>query len=313
MKIRTQLFLYLLPAFTGSIFLIASLLPYANFLLIASCASLTLLFMIALLYTIANRISRPVHQLKHAALEIAAGQYGDSIRVDGPAEISELSNTLNVLSECLNEQINRVKETSLQREKMYGEYECAILLQHLMLQKNIDNCNSEWVAAKAISVFSPTPKGLYLDFPKLDDPNLFQIQLIEAKEEGLEGIYALLTRSRKAPSRTTIYDGQTRTLQFRGGHAPFVWSSKEQKLLEPKSKMEIDRGDFFFLFNEGMIRFYQNRKALSEFIAKVLRIFASEGIETTALMLQKELTFASKRRKQEEDLHLLCFQVLNTL
>src|SRR3990167_5144936 len=94
--------------------------------LIFFSAGLTLLIMVGMLYVIANRISRPVQKLNNSALAIAAGQYGESIQVSGPREIAELANTLNTMSECLHENINRLKENSLLRERMYGEYECSM-------------------------------------------------------------------------------------------------------------------------------------------------------------------------------------------
>ena len=71
------------------------------FLIILS-AGLTILIMIATLFMIANKISRPVQKLNNSALAIAAGQYGESIAADGPREIAELANTLNTMSECLH-------------------------------------------------------------------------------------------------------------------------------------------------------------------------------------------------------------------
>ena len=110
-----------------------------SLLLIILCAGATIFIMVVTLFIIANKISRPVQKLNNSALAIAAGQYGESVQIKGPKEIAELANTLSTMSECLHENINRLKENSLLRERMYGEYECAMLLQHQMLQKNIDN------------------------------------------------------------------------------------------------------------------------------------------------------------------------------
>jgi hypothetical protein len=59
------------------------------------------------------------------------------------------------------------------------------------------------------------------------------------------------------------------------------------------------------------LRFYQGQKEVSELLAKGLKVFASDSLEATSAMLQKELAFATKRKDLEEDIHLLCFQVLN--
>ena len=63
------------------------------------------------------------------------------------------------MSECLLENINRLTDNSLLRERMYGEYECSMLLQHMMLQKNIDDCSSDAVAVTSITFFSESPRG----------------------------------------------------------------------------------------------------------------------------------------------------------
>lgn len=285
--------------------------------LILFSAGLTLLIMVGMLYVIANRISRPVQKLNNSALAIAAGQYGESIQVSGPREIAELANTLNTMSECLYENINRLKENSLLRERMYGEYECAMLLQHMMLQKNIDDCRSGAVAVKSITFFSESPRGLLLDFPKPENPNLFQIHMAEAKEYGFEGMYQLLTEYKLSKESeyyaSILFDSDASALQVKGTHLPMFWSLDEEKFLElSTSALKMETGDFFFLFNQGLLKYYRTREQIGALLAKVLKVFASDGLETTALMLQKEIAYALKRKDLEDDIHLLCFQVLNT-
>jgi HAMP domain-containing protein len=297
------------------------------FLIIVS-ASFTILIMVITLFLIANKISRPVQKLNNSALAIAAGQYGESIQVNGPKEIAELANTLNTMSECLHENINRLKENSLLRERMYGEYECAMLLQHMMLQKNIDECRSDAVALKSITLFSESPRGLLLDFPKPERSDLFQIHMAEANEEGFEGMYQLLTQyklSKESQARgdhpsflreevhtSLLFDRTASTFQVKGPHTPFFWSLDEKKYLEPSNgSFKVDSGDYLFLFNRGLLRFFKGQPPVFELLTKVLKIFASDGLETTAAMLHKELVFATKRKDLGEDIHLLCFQILN--
>ncbi len=290
-----------------------------SLLLILLFAGLTIAIVVVTLIPLANKISKPVQRLNNSALAIAAGQYGESIQVSGPKEIVELANTLNTMSECLHENINRLKENSLLRERMYGEYECAMLLQHMMLQKNIDDCRSDTIAAKSITFFSESPKGLLLDFPKTESPTLFQIQMIEAEEEGFEGMYQLLTQYKLFKNKefpfigtSLSFDQTTSTLQIKGPHTPFCWSLDEKKFLEPtQGVLKVDSGDYLFLFNQGLSNLYKGPKELSELLSKVLKVFASEGLETTTAMLQKELSFATKRISLKEDIHLLCFQILN--
>ncbi|MES2272598.1 MAG: HAMP domain-containing protein [Chlamydiota bacterium] len=283
--------------------------------LIFVCVGFTLFLMVATLFLIANKISHPVQKLNNSALSLAAGQYGESIQVSGPKEIAELANTLNTMSECLYENINRLKENSLLRERMYGEYECAILLQHMMLQKNIDDCRSDAVAVKSITLFSESPRGLLLDFPKTESSELFQIHMAEAEEEGFEGMYQLLTQyklSKKSQAHTSLLlDRSASTLQIKG-QLPLCWSLDEKRYLSPNlGALKVESGDFFFLFNQGLLKFFKERQKVADLLAKVLKVFASDGFETTFSMIQKELAFATKRKNLDEDIHLLCFQVLN--
>lgn len=277
----------------------------------------TLAIVVITLYLIANKISRPVQMLNNSALAIAAGQYGESVPVEGPKEIVELANTLNTMSECLHENINRLKDNSLLRERMYGEYECATLLQHLMLQKNIDNCRSDAVAVKSITFFSESPRGLLLNFPKSDQKSQFLIHMAEAEEEGFEGMYELLTKYKLSkdhhPNHLSLnYDRTQGRLFCKGPQLPLFWSLDHRCFIQPEnSSVPLESGDFFFLFNQGLVHFYKEPKRIVELLAKVLKLFASDGLETTTAMLQKELIFATKRKELSQDIHLLCFQVLS--
>jgi HAMP domain-containing protein len=331
MKIRTRFLLFLLPTFIGSIAFVTTLLAYnwysslehikqfmiaevnidaqfrqSLFIIILS-ASLTILVVVATLFMIANKISKPIQKLNHSALALAAGHYGESIASKGPKEIAELAGTLNIMSECLLENINRLKENAILRERMYGKYECALLLQHLMLQKNIDDCKSDAVAIKPITFFSENPRGILLDFPKIE-PGQFLIQLTEAQDEGFEGMYQLLTGTKK-DTRSIRLDLERSILHT--PHPLLLFSMSKKRFVSFSDSIQVQSGDFFFLFNDGMLRFYKNIKNIQDLLSKVLNIFASDGLETTASMIQKEISFLVKRKDPQEDVHLLCFQVLN--
>jgi hypothetical protein len=289
------------------------------FLIIMS-AILTILLMVATLIFIANKISSPIQELNNSALAIAAGQYGQSAEPSGPKkipkEIRELANTLNTMSECLLENFNRLKENSLLRERMYGEYECSMLFQHLMLQKNIDDCHFDAITIKSITHFSDNPRGFLLDFPKTDSLTQFHIRLAEAEDTGFEGMYELLAQyknTKDLQNHTSIhFDKSTSILKFNGPHTPLFWSLDQKQLLKVNhGKIKLECGDFFFLFNEGMELFFKDTKIIQDLLSKVLKVFAQDGLETTASMLQKEILFASKRKDPVDDLHLLCFQILS--
>lgn len=294
--------------------------------LIILCAGFTILIVVLTLFVIANKISKPVARLNNSALAIAAGKYGESIPVQGPKEIAQLANTLNTMSECLHENINRLKENSFLRERMYGEYECAMLLQHMMLQKNIDDCRSDAVAIKSITFFSEEPRGLLLDFPKESNSNSFLIHMAEADEVGFEGMYQLLTQYKLSKvgasleigsilgqeARNTTLSLDANSLRVKGPHLPMIWSLDQEMFLQSnEGAFKVDSGDYLFLFNDGVLRYLKGEKPLAELISKVLKVFASDGLETTSAMLQKELQFLIKRKELEEDIHLLSFQILN--
>ncbi len=336
MKIRTRLLLFLLPTLTLGITLIATLIAYNWYHFIENIkagvsliqvqenlsdslfivflgASLTITIMLVTLFIIANKISNPIQKLNNSALGIAAGDYEEPITIAGPKEITELANTLNIMRECLLENINRLKENSRLREKMYGEYECSILLQHLMLQKNIDDCRSDAVAIKAISFFSENPKGILLSLPKKNHLDRFDLHLTEASQEGFEGMYQLLSQNKNASSSTHLFlDRFASVLHINEKSCvPFVWSfNKKQFLPLTNSQVAVESGDFFFLYNQGFFNHYKNPQQITNFLARVLKIFAQDGLETMTSMLQKEIAFSMKRKEMIEDIHLLCFQIL---
>lgn len=292
-------------------------------IIFTTAAAIALVFL-SLLF-VSNKIAHPVQRLNNTALAIAAGQYGDRIQVKGPKEIVELANTLNTMSECLHENINRLKENSLLRERMYGEYECAMLLQHLMLQKMIDECKSDAIAVKAITIFSENPKGLLLDLPKNEKNEHLQIHLVEAKEEGFEGMYDLLTQYKLSketaareldetfPHLHVTIDTQKPSFIYSSNHftTPILWSMANQTIIEnTHGEVTLGSGDFLFLFNQSLITLCENQKKIQDLIAKIFRFFGDEGLETCASMLQKELSFLVKKKDLEEDIHLICFQLL---
>lgn len=315
MKIRTRLLLSLLPAFIGIILFISI---EKHSIAILGVSLLVIITMISL-YFIVGTISASVQKLNNSALAIAAGQYGKSIEVQGPKELKELSNTLNTMSECLLENINRLKENSYLRERMVGETECARLLQHLMLQKNIDECVSDAIAIKAVTCSSPYPRGLLLDFP-YSRPEILNIHLAEAKQDGFDGMYQLLTQYKlfkdkeklPFPSLRLIINRKSATLMARLTKAaiPYHWSTYHRELLSIKGTRPIHAGDLIFLMNRGCLSFFQEPQKMADLLTKVSKHFAQDGLETMASMLSKEINFAAKRKDLQHDLHLLCIQIL---
>ena len=322
MKIRTRLLLSLLPALFGSIALVVLLMFYPQSSLAMLGIALLVILAMSSLYFMAGKISAPVQKLNDSALTIAAGKYGESIQAQGPKELQELANTLNTMSQCLLENINRLKETSLLREKMAEETECARLLQNLLLQKNIDECTSESIAVKAISFSSASPRGLLIDFPNSERPEIVTVHMAEAKLDGFDGIYQLLTQYKLSkehpqeklpfPSIRLILNRESGTILCRtsGCATPYLWSLSAGELRELKGKYPIEAGDFVFLMNRGFFSFFKNPARITDLLSKVLKHFAQDGLETSVAMLHKEIAFATKRKDLDDDMHLLCIQIL---
>jgi hypothetical protein len=293
--------------------------------MIALSSGLTILLITTILFIIANKIAHPVQKLNNSALTIAGGQYGEQIQVKGPKEIEDLSNTLSTMSECLLENINRLKENSLLKEKMYGEYECALFLQNHMLQKVVDECENDAIGLKAISFFSRNPRGLLLDIPETAEKEEVKIHLVEAKEKGFEEMYELLTNyklfkenpkndlAEEFPFLQISLHKESHDLSFQSNQflPPLIWSTKQQKLLDTKAKtITLEPGDLFFLPSSGLLKFFEGKEQVAELLIKVLKFFAEDGLEICVSMLQKELSFATKRKELLQDMHLLAFQLL---
>lgn len=304
MKIRTRLLLSLFPAFATGL-LLAFFIPCTPLAL--SGIALPIFFAAFSLYLMAGKIIRPIKTLNDSALEIAAGQYGKSIQLKGPKELGELANTLNTMSECLLEHINSLKENALQKEKTYCETAYARLLQQHLLQKSIDECASDTIAIKAISFYSASPKGLFLSYPR--KPGSFALHLLEAKEEGIDGVVALYKEQPDKSLSLYLEQGALRT-KANGFPLPFLWSNEELFPLKTASRT-VQPGDYVFLMNQAFLAFFKSPARISQLLKKVLSVFKDEGLEICTTMLQKEIAFLAKRRNLEEDLHLICVQILS--
>lgn len=320
MTIRSRLLLLLLPPLIAFLIL-ASFFFYFNcsreILLIGSCV--TLLLVIGTVFVIADRISKPVRQLNQAALEIAAGDYEANIQVKGPKEIMELAHTLNTMSQCLVEHMSRLRESSLIRERMYGEYECALLLQYYMLQKVIEDFNHSHISLRLITVpFSPLQKGLFL---KLDrsSPCGLTFTLLEAQEQGFAALFQLNQwmhlPKEKFKDKSFIecqFIDQYRILRY---HAhtlfpPLVWSLTAQCFIKSDSQeIPLQHRDMVFLYNSSLIEQFETEEAIERWLARVLRHFAEDGLDTIHVMLTNELTFLAKKQQAKHNFKIISLQI----
>lgn len=275
----------------------------------------TLALVTAIVYVIAERISKPVRQLNQAAMDIAAGDYEANIEVKGPKEVVELAQTLKTMSECLVEHMSRLRESSLARERLYGEYECALLLQHYMLQKNIEEFQHPTLQMVLISVpLSPLQTGLFLK-TSMDRSNDLTLTLIEAPEPGFAGLFQLNQwahlPSDELKDKAFIecrFKEENKTLQWRAHDLfpPLVWSIKTQQFLKGDfQEIPLNKEVMVFLYNSSLIEQFETESAIESWFAKVLRNFAEDGLEIIQTMLTNELTFLAKKQHTKHNFKII--------
>lgn len=320
MTIRARLLLLLLPPLTAFLILIAFFFYFnwsREILLAGSC--ITLLLVIGTVFIIADRISKPVRQLNQAALEIAAGDYEANIRVEGPKEIVELAQTLNTMSQCLVEHMSRLRESSLIRERMYGEYECALLLQHYMLQKVIEDFHHSHIRMRLISIpLSPLQKGLFLTIDRSPSNDL-TLTLLEAQDQGFPGLFQLnqwahLPKGElrnKAFIECQFVD-HYKVLRYHHHSLfpPLVWSIKSQQFIKgDHQQIPLQNRDMVFLYSSSLIEQFETKQAIEAWLARVLRHFAEDGLDTIHTMLTNELTFLAKKLHAKRNFKIIALQL----
>ncbi len=282
-------------------------------------SSLTLLLVLATVFAIADRISKPVRKLNQAALKIAAGDYDANIQVKGPKEIVELAHTLNTMSQCLVENMSRLTESSLIRERMYGEYECAVLLQHYMLQKVVEDFQHSHVHLRLISdSLSPLQKGLFLKIYQSSPSNL-TLTLLEAQEPGFAGLFQL-NQFAYLP-REQLQDKAFIECQFIDQYSllsyhvhtlfpPLIWSVQNQQFSKSDHQhVTLQNRDILFLYNSSVITHFGKEEAIKEWIAKVLHHFAEDGLDSIQVMLTNELNFLAKKQYVKQSFKIIILQV----
>ncbi len=277
-------------------------------ILIFFSVSGTILLVIGAVWWIATKIGQPVKKLNSAALSLAAGDYAENIEVVGPKEISDLSNSLNTLRECLHENATHLRETAAARERLYGEYECSILLQQRMLSQVLEDFKDPRFEIKKISyTASSTPQGLLLDVLS-STPTKTMMALRESDQEGFEGTYRLL-RDDKGHSVRFELDHASKTLNISNQNMPlpFVWFTQSAKMsTENMLQIKLESGDYFVLMSTGLSKVLNHPKLMREWFSKVFRHFAKEGPELLSAMLTSELNFLGKKNHITHDIHILC-------
>ena len=292
--------------------LLHRIVRHAILVLLLSMLALTLLVALVLIF-IANKISEPVSQLKNAALTMAAGDYEEKIAVKGPKEISELADTFNTMRECLLDHMNRLRANSFLREKLYGERECAALLQNRMLDEAIERFHDPRLMLKKINSSPPGAiQGLKLSLDS--SPHTIRITLTESLEEGFEGLYSLLNGAHQSAGEimaTIDFNTHQTTFQNSSMPIPLLWVTQQASFLpDNSSSCSFSSGDFLFLFNQEVARAFPDRQQLYDWMSMVLRQFATEELDLLIPMLTDELNFWLKKQPSAYPVHILCVKFL---
>jgi len=323
MTIRMRLLLWFLPMLVASVAIIMTfvyindiyeiIIPKNAFSVIVVSLVILTFLVIAAVFIMAHKISRPIQSLNQAALEIASGDYGQTIYVEGPREIQQLAQTLNTMSSCLEEQIHRLRESSLARERLYGEYECSLLLQHYMLQKVVDTFISSELTARLIKVTSATvSQGYFLKM--VPNGKGCQFHIAEAKEKGFHGMYDLLQNQHQFEAHgypTTIATLKNSTFSCSTHHMspPIVWSTRRHALtLIDDKEIKIESGDFIFFYNKGFAKQFHQHQLIQSWFGKVLRHFAKQSFDSFTMILNNELNFLANKQHIPDDMYILCLR-----
>lgn len=265
------------------------------------------------LFFIAKKITAPVNQLKDAALALAAGDYEDKISVQGPKEIAELSNTFNTMRECLLDHMNRMRSNSLTREHLYGEQECALLLQGKMVDGVIDSFEDSRLSIKHIKFSMKTAdQAMGLAINRIDD-NRIDVALIESEEEGFDGVWALLHNSETIAGKTLTrinFENHTVEVIAENMPIPLLWSTRNEKFLPDLSlPYHFESGDYLFLFSQELSMTFAKRPSSYDWITKVMKQFSKENLDLLSAMLTSEIHFWMKKQHIPYQMHIICIRL----
>lgn len=283
---------------------------HQKFWLVVLLTSLICFLMIAFVLIIANWMAKPIQKLNNTALSIAAGKYGETLSLKGPKEVVQLSNTLNIMSECLLENINQLTQTANILANTYDEKDCFIHLQKELLEIPIEESKTDIITAKPLSFISNNPQGLKMSFVKETDTSL-EISVTQAEKPGLFSICELFTKKGKRAYLQLILDKKNSQVDFTSKEfpAPYFWSMKQRDFLDPNCPIQLSSGDYFFLLNPAFSKLLKEKNFEPLFI-RVCKFFAEDGFESLVKMLEKEIQMQLKKHSIQEDLHLICFQLL---
>ncbi len=279
-------------------------------MVIALSALATIFLVVIAVYFGASRISLPIQNLKAAAISLAAGEYGTKVETKGPLEITELANTLNTMSECLMENIDRLKQSAAVRERLYGEYECALLLQEKMFKKTIAGFRHPLCQVRGIQTdAAQEPHGVFVSF-KGTTENCVKVEIVENDRSGFDGIYELLRSSDKGESNYPSVHFKIEEGYFRydlhGYHAPLFWKEGHLSILEEENRpIPYEKGDIVIVPSGSLWKVMEKEERVLHFFRRVLKNFSSDGFDVVTEMLQQELTFLSEEHHLDKEIFIV--------
>lgn len=285
--------------------------PESFTLAIAICSALVL---IGAVFFVVNTISKPIRHLKDAALDIAAGDFRTvTIPVKAPQEIADLADALHTMGECVQDSINKMNQNAALRERLQGEYECALLLQRHMLQEVIEDFSNDHLLLRHIAYRSTTtPHGLLLkiDTPKPDEVTL---KLYESAESGFSGMYNVLLNPAQCTQHLKVdFKPKEHLLKYEAVNMPkpLIWSIQQEKFISSHSPLKIEPGILVFLYNREFEKYFDTPAQVQDWFHKVLRHFAIEGMELFVTMLNCEVNFLTRKHHVDHDINIICMQLL---
>jgi HAMP domain-containing protein len=272
-------------------------------LIIFASATTSVILIIFGVFFIAHRISQPVQALKNTALAIAAGDYTISSKLKGPQEILELGNALETMSACLNEQMTRIKEHSILRQRMQGENECAQCLQQLIFDETVGQFQSDDYSLFAVSSYSQPPL-LGVELQATEVKGKLSIYLKESREKGLLGIYSLIKGESYRTLSSLNIEGDK--LLIEGEANLLFWCNRSKDYVDNPTAFSKDMLAIFYSSDTQSL--FTSAENLRESVRKVLKHFGDQPSELLKEMLVTELSQQRQIREETLSYHLACLR-----
>lgn len=261
-----------------------------------------------------HKISRPVQQLKDAALNIAAGDYDTTITVTEPLEIAELANTFNTMSACLKEHLARLQQNATARERLLGEYECALLLQKRMFQHSLEQFAHPHLQLSGLqSQVASQPHGIYLRLAQDMATRDVTLTFDENTHFGFDSLYQLISDPTTATMTATLhFRMKPQLLSYRCHHLPppLLWSGGQPLFLEgSQGECPWLSGDLLLIASSSLRELFPNENDLKKWLVRFPTHFSGGDFALFTSMVDREIEFLCSRCHLERDLFVVCAQL----